>query len=115
MAKKFLPRSDVKETGVYILKKGFLVLPHLYSPSLWKWIKAQESMTYKIKGELNIRKNPQNPQKNDFREISVANINPCHALSADTKALKILNFMYKEAIQHENINPEDFTGELFIV
>lgn len=48
-------------------------------------------------------------------EISVAGINPCHALSADMKALKFLNFMYKEAIQHENINPEDFTGELFIV
>lgn len=27
------------------------------------------------------------------------------------KALKILNFMYKEAIQHEIINPEDFTGQ----
>lgn len=115
MAKKFLSRSDVKETGVYTLKKGLLVLPHLYSPSLWKWIKAQESMTYKIKGELNIRKSAQNPQKNDFREISVGSINPCHALSADMKALKFLNFMYKEAIQHENINPEDFTGELFIV
>lgn len=48
-------------------------------------------------------------------EMSVAGINPCHALSADIKAFKILNFMYKEAIQHENINPEDFTGELFIV
>lgn len=44
-------------------------------------------------------------------EISVAGINPCHALSADMKALKILNFMYKEAIQHEIINPEDFTGQ----
>lgn len=48
-------------------------------------------------------------------EISVAGINPCHVVSADVKALKILNFMYKEVIQHENINPEDFTGELFIV
>lgn len=48
-------------------------------------------------------------------EIFVAGINLCHALSADMKALKFLNFMYKEAIQHENINPEDFTGELFIV
>lgn len=63
--KKFLSRSDLKEMGVYTLKKDLLVLPHLYSPSPWKWIKAQESMTYKIKGELSIRKNP---QKNDFRE-----------------------------------------------
>lgn len=58
MANKFLPSSDVKETGVYTLKKGLLVLPYLYSPSLWKWRKAQESVTYKIKGELNIRKKP---------------------------------------------------------
>lgn len=48
-------------------------------------------------------------------EISVAGINLCHALSADMKALKTLNFMYKESIQRENINPEVFTGELFII
>lgn len=48
-------------------------------------------------------------------EISLAGINPCHVLSADMKGLIILNFKYKEAIQHEIINPEDFTGELFII
>lgn len=73
-------------------------------------------MTYKTKGELNIRKeNHRRMTSEKATEISVAGINPCHALSADMKALKILNFMYKEAIQRENINPEDFTGELFII
>lgn len=45
-------------------------------------------------------------------EIPVSGINPCHVFSTDMKALKMLNFTYKETIQHENINAGEFTGEL---